>query len=101
MESVRKAMAFVADTINFREIAMREPLPLVTIQTAVIAFLRGRDDAVLFGAQAVNVYVTEPRATQDVDLTSMRARDLAEELRAHLADVFDIAVCVREIQTGA
>lgn len=46
---------FVADTINFREIVMKEPLPLTTIQHAVIDFVRGRDDVALFGAQAVNV----------------------------------------------
>lgn len=75
-------MTFVADTINFREIVMKEPLPLATIQSAVIDFLRGRDDVVLFGAQAVNVYVTEPRATQVVDLMSTRASELAEEFGA-------------------
>ncbi|MGH9841190.1 MAG: nucleotidyl transferase AbiEii/AbiGii toxin family protein [Blastocatellia bacterium] len=91
---------FVADTINFREIVMKETLPLATIQNAVIDFVRGRDDVVLFGAQAVNVYVSEPRATQDVDLMSTRAADLAEELRAHLAERFHIAVRVREVKDG-
>lgn len=91
---------FVADTINFREIVMKEPLPLVTIQNAVIDFLRGRTDAVLFGAQAVNVYVNEPRATQDVDVMSPRAEGLAEEIREHLSQLFHIAVRVREIKGG-
>jgi len=91
---------FVADTINFREIVMKEPLPLATIQNAVIDFLRGRDDVVLFGAQAVNVYVNEPRATQDVDLMSTRAADLAEELREHLSKLFHVAVRVCEIKEG-
>ena len=91
---------FVADTINFREIVMKESLPLVTIQNAVVEFLRGRTDAVLFGAQAVNVYVNEPRATQDVDLMSTRAAGLAGELRAHLSQLFHIAVRVREIKAG-
>ncbi len=91
---------FVADTINFREIVMKEALPLATIQNAVIDFLRGRDDVVLFGAQAVNVYVSEPRATQNVDVMSTRAADLAEELRDHLSRLFHIAVRVREIKDG-
>ena len=91
---------FVADTINFREVAMKEPLPLVTIQNAVIEFLRGRNDVALFGAQAVNVYVSEPRATQDVDLISVQAVELAEELREHLSQLFHIAVRVREIKDG-
>ena len=93
-------MTFVADTINFREIVMKEALPLATIQNAVIDFVRGRDDVVLFGAQAVNVYVSEPRATQDVDLMSTRAADLAEELREHLSALFHIAVRVREVKDG-
>jgi hypothetical protein len=91
---------FVADTINFREIVMKEPLPQTTIQYAVIDFLQGREDVVLFGAQAVNVYVSELRATQDVDLMSTRAADLAEELREHLSRRFHIAVRVRKIKEG-
>ncbi|MDX2041799.1 MAG: nucleotidyl transferase AbiEii/AbiGii toxin family protein [Acidobacteriota bacterium] len=79
---------------------MKEALPLATIQNAVIDFLRGRDDVALFGAQAVNVYVNEPRATQDVDLMSTRAADLAEELRDHLSRLFHVAVRVREIKDG-
>ena len=60
---------------------MREPLPLATIHDAVLEFLRGRDDVVVFGATAVNAYVDEPRMTQDIDLMSTRAAELAEELR--------------------
>ena len=63
---------------------MREPLPLSTIHDAVLEFLRNRDDAVVFGAQAVNAYVDEPRMTQDIDLLSTRAAELAEELRDYL-----------------
>jgi len=79
---------------------MHEPLPLSKIQEAVLEFLQGRDDAVLFGAQAVNAYVAEPRMTQDVDILSTRAGELAEELRAHLSEKFHIAVRVREIGEG-
>jgi hypothetical protein len=42
--------------LTFREFAMHEPLPLANIQNAVLDFLRGRDDAVVFGAQAVIAY---------------------------------------------
>ena len=76
---------------------MREPLPLATIQEAVLEFLRDRDDAVIFGAQAMNAYVGEPRMTQDIDLLSTRARELAEELREHLSQQFHIAARVREV----
>lgn len=79
---------------------MSETLPLATIQEAVLEFLRGRDDAVVFGAQAVNAYVPEPRMSQDIDLLSPRAAELAEELRSHLSDKFHVAVRVREVAEG-
>ncbi len=79
---------------------MREPLPLATIHDAVLEFLRGRDDAVVFGAQAVNAYVSEPRMSQDIDLLSTRAQALAEELRQYLSERFHIAVRVRVIGAG-
>lgn len=79
---------------------MREQLPLATIHDAVLEFLRGRDDVVVFGAQAVNAYVSEPRMSQDIDLLSTHAEDLAEELRQHLSDRFHILVRVRIIGAG-
>ena len=79
---------------------MREQLPLATIHDAVLEFLRGRDDAVVFGAQAVNAYVDEPRMSQDIDLVSTRATELAEELREHLSERFHIAIRVRVIGAG-
>jgi nucleotidyltransferase AbiEii toxin of type IV toxin-antitoxin system len=87
-------------SLTFREFMMREPLPLATIHEAVLEFLRGRDDAVLFGAQAVNAYVDEPRMTQDVDIASTRAPELVEELRAFLHERLHIAVRVRAVQEG-
>ena len=89
-----------AEVLTFHEFVTHEPLPLSKIQGAVLEFLQGRDDAVLFGAQAVNAYVPEPRATQDVDILSNRARELAEELREYLSERFRIAVRVREIGEG-
>jgi hypothetical protein len=89
-----------ADVLTFQEFAMRETLPLSTIHRAVLEFLQGREDVVLFGAQAVNAYVDEPRMTQDVDLISVRAPDLSEELRKYLSEKFHIAVRVREIGDG-
>ena len=79
---------------------MHESLPLSKIHQAVLEFLQGRNDAVLFGAQAVNAYVSEPRMTQDVDLLSIRAREFAEELREHLSETFHAAIRVREIADG-
>lgn len=89
-----------AGVLTFGEFAMREQLPLASIHDAVLEFLRGREDAVLFGAQAVNAYVAEPRMSQDIDLVSTRAAELAEELRQHLSERFHIAVRVRAIGNG-
>lgn len=86
--------------LSFREFAMREQHPLATIHDAVLEFLRNRDDAVVYGAQAVNAYVDEPRMTQDVDVMSLRAAELAEELRAFLNKRFHIAVRVRNVRDG-
>ena len=79
---------------------MHETLPLSKIQEAILELLQGREDAVLFGAQAVNAYVSEPRMTQDVDLLSTRAKELAEELRLFLSEKFHIAVRIREVAEG-
>jgi hypothetical protein len=89
-----------AGVLTFKEFAMREPLPLAEIHEAVLEFLRGRDDVVVFGATAVNAYVAEPRMTQDIDLMSTRAPALAEELRQYLSDLFHIAVRVRVVAQG-
>ena len=67
--------------LTFQEFIMREPLPLATLQEAVLEYLRGREDVVVFGAQAVNAYVPEPRMTQDIDLLSSRAEAFSQELR--------------------
>jgi hypothetical protein len=69
---------FNAGSLTFQEFIMSEALPLATIQEAVLEFLRGRDDVVVFGAQAVNAYVPEPRMSQDIDLLSPRAAELAK-----------------------
>ena len=86
--------------VMFREIMTQEPHPLAIIQPAVVEFLRGRSDAALFGAQAVNVYVKITRATEDVDVLSTRGKDFAEELRQFLNDRFGFAVRVRSVRGG-
>jgi hypothetical protein len=91
---------FNAGSLTFQEFIMNESLPLATIQEAVLEFLRGRKDAVVFGAQAVNAYVPEPRMSQDIDLLSTRAGELAEEFRVYLGDKFHVAIRVREVADG-
>lgn len=54
----------------------------------------------MFGAQAVNAYVNEPRMTQDIDLLSTRAQDLAEDLREYLNQRFHIALRVCKVADG-
>lgn len=91
---------FNAGVLTFKEFAMQETLPLSTVQEAVLEFLRGRSDAVIFGAQAVNAYVDEPRMTQDIDLLALQAASLSQELRDYLTNRFHIAVRVREVGEG-
>lgn len=91
---------FGTDMLTFQEFIMQEQLPLATIQNTILQFLRNRDDVVVFGAQAVNAYVGEPRMTQDIDLLSPRAEELAEELRAYLSQHFHISVRIREVGEG-
>jgi hypothetical protein len=91
---------FGDEALTLREFAMKEPLPLAKVHEAVFDFLRNRDDAALSGAQAVNAYVDEPRMTRDVDILSTRAEEFADELRAHLAATFHIAVRVRAVAGG-
>lgn len=89
-----------AGVLTFQEFMSRERLPLAQIQDAVLQFLAGRDDVAVFGAQAVNAYVDEPRMTQDVDLLSTRAAELVKELRDHLHKQFHIALRIRELEEG-
>jgi hypothetical protein len=86
--------------LSFREFAMQEKLPLATIQDAVLELLRGREDAVLYGAQAVNAYVKVSRSTEDVDIMSTRAEELANEIRLSLNQRFHIVVRVRTVRGG-
>jgi hypothetical protein len=87
-------------SLTFREFIMNEPAPLAVVHHCVLEFLRGRVDTVLFGAQAVNAYIDEPRMTQDVDVLSTNAAAFAELLRQHLSHEFQIAVRIREIGDG-
>ena len=92
---------FTDPPIAFREFAMAENLPLATIHAAVLEFLRGRVDAAIFGAQAVNAYVDTPRMTQDVDVLSICAEAFSTELSEHLHHQFHIAVRVRSVASGS
>jgi len=93
-------MTFNADVLTFQEFAMRESLPLSTIHSTVLEFLRGRNDVALFGAQAVNAYVAEPRMTQNIDILALDAAVIAENLKRYLSAEFHIAVRVRKLKSG-
>src|SRR4051794_6873643 len=80
-----RSLVFLADApLTFREFVTHEEVPLASIFREVLEFLAGRPDAVIFGAHAVNAYC-DP-VTHDVDVLSTRANELAEELRARLAE---------------
>ena len=86
--------------LTLMEFVTRDPLPLSVIQDAVFEFLEHRDDAVVYGAQAVNVYVARRRNTEDVDVATTRGIEFAEELRYYLAQRFHIAVRIRTVRGG-
>ncbi len=86
--------------LTFREFMGREEVPLASIFREALEWLATRDDAVLFGAQAVNAYCDPPRMTADLDVLSLDAAGLAEELRARLADRFHVAGRVRVVEPG-
>ena len=79
---------------------MKETVTLAALHEAVLGHLCDRTDSMVFGAQAVNAYVDESRMTEDVDVMSLHAEELAEELRQVLADRFHIAMRVREVIAG-
>ena len=79
---------------------MAENLPLATIQAAVLEFLCDRDDAAIFGAQAVNAYADASRMTQDVDILTTHGESFSEELSAYLQRRFHIATRVRSVASG-
>jgi hypothetical protein len=83
---------------TFREITMNEPLPKGIIQQAIVELLKNRDDAAIFGALAVNAYVEERRMTEDIDLVSIRGKELAEEIRDYLNKKFHIAMRIRNVR---
>ena len=89
-----------AGVLTFQEFVTHEALPLSRIHEAVLEFLRGRVDAVVFGAHAVNAYTSEPRMTQDVDVLATSAAEFVEEMRDHLNHKFHIALRVREVSGG-
>jgi hypothetical protein len=89
---------FLADApLTLREFMTQEEVPLASIFREVFGFLVGRSDVIIFGAHAVNAYCEPERMTQDVDLLSTQAIELAEQLRARLAEKLHIAARVREI----
>jgi hypothetical protein len=86
--------------LNFWEFATREPLPLARIHDAVLEFLRGRNDAVLVGAHAVNAYVDQARMSEDVDLLSQHPLALAKDVRQFLHQRFGRVFRVRMAKDG-
>lgn len=77
---------------------MGEPLPLHRVHAAIFDFCRDRPGLVIFGAQAVNSYVRDPRMTQDVDIFSATPKETAGELAHALHDELELAA--REVKAG-
>ncbi|HWL84802.1 MAG TPA: nucleotidyl transferase AbiEii/AbiGii toxin family protein [Polyangiaceae bacterium] len=93
-------MLLLDGPLTFREFMTHEEIPLATVFRGVLLYLATREDAVLFGAQAVNAYCEPARMTEDIDVFSTKAAQLAEDLRAHLNARFHVAIRVREVVPG-
>jgi hypothetical protein len=83
-------MVFAEGTLTFKEFVLKEMLPLSAIQDAILEFLHGESTPSSPPRRSMNV--DEPRMTQDVDILSTRARELADELREYLHARFQISV---------
>ena len=77
-----------------------EPVPLATIFREIVSLLAAREDAVVFGAHAVNAYCEPERMTADIEVLSTDAARLADDVRVLIAERFRIAVRVREVVPG-
>lgn len=86
--------------LTLREFMTDEPVPLATIFREIGSLLAAREDAVVFGAHAVNAYCEPERMTADIDVLSTDAARLADDVRVLLSEGFRIAVRVREIAPG-
>ena len=102
-EAIRSDIAVFPElfsgVLTFEEFVMQEPIPLTTIHEAIFEFLCGKKDVAVFGAHAVNAYVSEPRMTQDIDLVSPNAKTISRELRDYLSGRFHIALRIREVSS--
>lgn len=81
---------------------MGEPLPMHRIQAAIFAFCASYPDAVVFGAQAVNIYVGDDsqRMTADVDILADAPEACAHALIASLREQLFLAARVRAVASG-
>jgi hypothetical protein len=86
--------------LAFSEFSARERVPLADVFRLVFAILRTRPDAAIYGSQALNAYVKPPRMTEDVDIFSLDATDLAETIRAALNREFHVAIRIRRSADG-
>jgi hypothetical protein len=82
------------------EFLVNEEQPLAEIHRSILHHLQNRDDVVVFGAQAVNAYVSPARMTEDIDLMSRSAESLADELCKWLHQEFQMASRVRTVASG-
>jgi hypothetical protein len=74
---------------------------LADIFRSVFSYLKKRpSSSAVFGSQAVNAYVDPPRMTDDMDILSTDAENLAEEIKDRLAKDFHIATRVRVVAHG-
>jgi hypothetical protein len=89
----------VPGCVTLHEMDQPMDVSLSDIHRSVLSLLQNRTDLVIFGAYAVNAYLspTDVRMTADVDIQSIQGEVLAEEISQHLHQKFYIATRIREI----
>lgn len=86
--------------LTLREFVTDEPAPLATIFREILSLLATREDAVVFGAHAVNAYCEPERMTAGIDVLSTDAARLADDVQALISERCRLAARVREIVPG-
>jgi Nucleotidyl transferase AbiEii toxin, Type IV TA system len=97
---VEKGRLIFDAPLTAQEYLMHERVPLGQIFQLIFDLLRKRPNAIVYGSQAINAYVSPPRMTEDIDIFTDDAPRLAEDICHAIHSTFHIAVRVRRAKNG-
>ena len=84
--------------MTVREYLNKTEVTVETIQREVLDFISGRQDIVVIGAWGVNMHASlnDQRHTNDIDVVTVNAREIANLIASHLHQRLGIAARIRE-----